>query len=72
MGSALGRRIFQPIEEKNAWKNGKQLMKKGGASKEELRKYEERTRAEVRSYKTEGNKEILDKIANKLKQGKEN
>lgn len=72
LGSALGRRIFQPIEEKNAWKNGKQLMKKGGASKEELRKYEERTRAEVRSYKTEGNKEILDKIANKLKQGKEN
>ena len=64
----IGRRLFQPIEESNAWKNGKTILKKVGATKEDLIRYKKKKKLAVKDYKTSETAEILKEISNKLKQ----
>lgn len=63
----IGHRIFQPIEESNAWKNGKKVFKKAGATKEELVNYKDRSRLAIKEYKRDGEYKILRKISDKIR-----
>lgn len=63
---SVKRRIFQPIEENNAWKNGKKILKKRGATQEKLDVAENARKANLKSYKYSGNKDVLETIKRKL------
>lgn len=63
-------RRYQPKEEMNAWKNGIELMRRNGASEEELGLTKEIAKKAVDKYKVDNNRELYKSF--KWKRGKKN
>lgn len=54
--------IVTSLEERNAWKNGINLMKKNGASKEEIKLAKRRAKLGVSTYDLGNSEKLLNKL----------
>ena len=67
IGKDIGERLITPIEERNAWRKGKQLLKKSGASNEDLKLADEIKKKSLKSYTSGINAKLAEKYKNKFK-----
>ena len=66
IGRKIATRLIEPIEEQNAWNNGIKLMKKHGASKEEIKHAKKLAKTAVKNYKNVDSSEIYGSILDNL------
>ena len=62
----LKKRIFEPINERNAWINGIKKLKQSGATKEEIENTKKVAKEAIETYKAGENKEITDRLMNSI------